>query len=213
MTVPLPEIPVFSFPKIIVASSLSYALYPYPPGNRLKDDFNLCGLYPFMLQYKSPACRRRSVDRKPNFISRNTAELKSFGPTRRKTPFFINKIRPPIDPVSFSPVAQFYESPIRTRQGPFSCQQNILSKFPGCVFHPDCCQCIFISGNSHVQPGNSKSVQEYACQPFSQQIAVILVFPQQHCHQKLQYCLPRQNRSACNCCRIRNTGNLRFWHP
>ena len=182
MTVPLPEIPFFSFPKIIVAASLSHALYPYPPGDRLKDNFYLCGLYPLMLQYKSPACRRRSVNRKSYFISRNTAELKSFGPTRRKTPFFINQIRPPIDPVPFVPVAQFYESPIRTPHGPFSCQQNILSKLPGCVFRPDCSQCFFISVNSHIQPGNSKPVQEYTCQPFSQQIAVILAFPQQHCH-------------------------------
>ena len=56
MTVPLPEIPFFSSPKTVFSVSLFYTFYPYPPGNRLKTDFNLRRLYPFMLQYKNPTC-------------------------------------------------------------------------------------------------------------------------------------------------------------
>ncbi len=161
MTVPLPEIPLFPFPKKIFVASLPYTFYPYPPGNRLKADFNLCGLYPFMLQYKNPACRWGTVDGKAYYISRNTTEMKSFGSTRRKTPFFINQIRPPIDPISFTSATQFYKPHVRACHGSFPYQQNILSELFCRVFNLYCCQCFFITDNSHIQPGKDNPIQEY----------------------------------------------------
>ena len=135
-------------------------------------------------------------------------------PAQRKIPLFLNQLRPPTDPVSFTISTQFYISQIRTSQSPFPNMQNIPRKFPRCSFRLHYFNYPLRYEPSQIKTGKQYSAQKDSCKPFSQQITVLIpANPQPHCHQRLQYSLPNQIRSTYKSCRIQNIEDLHSSHP